>query len=247
MRKRIHLIILFISVILISSCSKEKNPANNDHRVKSYTEEISTSGGSFSMTYNLSYDGEKRITGITPAVSNEGRIAFTYHSKDKFSMDLYNSGEVEIHQDIFLRNSLLDSTVQYNTSKDTMSEKYVYNATNQLTGKAEYEHTSGRPYLVNSIQYNYDAAGNMINSSEKNGIVETFTYYSDLVYAMPVIAPYFNQLGKTQLIKSYQRSHGGNVLENSVTTYTFDSKDRIETVVETTSDGTVLTKSFTYF
>lgn len=247
MRKRIHLIALFLSAILISSCSKEKSPVKDDQRVKNYTEEISTSGGSYSITYNLSYDDEKRITGITPAVTNGGRIAFTYHSKDKISMDLYNAREVEIHQDIFLRNSLLDSTVQYNNSKDTMSEKYFYNTTNQLTGKAEYEHASGRAYLVNSIQYNYDAAGNMIKSNDRDGNVETFTYYSDLVYAMPVIAPYFNQLGKTQLIKSYQLSRGVSVLRNSVTTYTFDSKDRIETVVETTSDGTVLSKSFTYF
>lgn len=246
MRNGPLLLMLITITILNASCSKKKDAEINDQRVKSYTEEISVSGGSYSMTYNLSYDGDNRITEISPVNSNEGKLAFTYHSKDKLSMDLYSSGKVEIHQDVFYRNSLLDSTVQYNSSKDTMSEKYYY-AEKRLSGKVEYEHNSGRPYLVNSIQYNYDAAGNMIQSVERDGTTETFTYYQDLVYAMPVIAPYFTQLGKARLIKSRKMEYNGRVLESSATTYTFDSKDRIEKVIETTSDGTVLTKQFTYF
>lgn len=246
MKNKITLLTLIIAAILISSCGKEKGPDNNGDRVKSYTEEMSTSGGSFSMAFTLSYDGEKRITAITPVTAGEGKFVFTYPSKDKYTMALHNSGNIEIQQDFLLLNSLLDSTIQYNAFKDTMSEKYNYNAAKLLTSKFEYEHYLG-PKLVNVTQYTYDAAGNMIRSSDRDGIVETFTYYADLIYSLPAIAPFSNFSGKTQLIKSHQSSHSGTLMESTVTTYTFDSKNRIETVKETTSDGTVMTKSFTYF
>src|SRR5690606_17107428 len=121
---------LITATFLFQSCSKEKSPETNNgsSKVKSYTEEIASSNGSFSMTYNLSYDGKNRITAITPEGFSDSKISFSYSSNDKYSMELYNSGKVEIKEDFFLHNSLLDSTIQYNNSKDTMSEKYYYDA-----------------------------------------------------------------------------------------------------------------------
>lgn len=242
------LLTLFGATILFHSCSKEKSPENNNNnsKVKSYTEAIASSNFNFSMTYHLSYDGKNRITAITPEGSSDSKISFTYQSNERYSMELYNSGNLEIKQDYFLRNSLLDSTIQYNNSKDTMSEKYYYDANKRLVSKIEFEHDSG-PFATNSIQFTYDEAGNMVKSTDSDRNIETFEYYPDLVYAMPVTAPFFENIQKSRLIKSSNLTRNGTVLKSSVSTYTFDSKDRISTITETLSDGTVLTKSFTYF
>ncbi len=198
------------------------------------------------MTFNLSYDGNNRITAITPVTSGEGKLVFTYPSKDKYTMALHSSGKIEIQQDFFLLNSMLDSTIQYNSFKDTMSEKYNCNAVKLLTSKIDFEHLNG-PMMVNVTHYIYDASGNMIRSSDSDGNVETFTYYSDLVYSLPAITPFSNFSGKSHLLKSHQSSQRGIVVDSSVISYTFDLKERLETLKEITSDGTVLTKSFTYF
>ena len=240
---------LITAVFLFNSCSKEKSPENSNHnsKVKSYTEAITSSDGSFSMTYNLSYDSKNRITAITPEGSSEGKISFTYSSNDKYSMELYNSGKLEIKEDFFLRNSLLDSTIQYNDSKDTMSEKYFYDANKQLIRKVEFEHALGRAYIFNTIQFTYDATGNMVKSTDSDRNIETFEYYPDLVYAMPIVAPFFENIQKSRLIKSSTVTQSGRVLKNSVSTYTFEGDNRISTIKETLSDGTILTKSFIYY
>ena len=239
---------LITATILFHSCSKEKSPEtnNNNSKVKSYTEEISSSNYSFSMKFNLGYDGNNRITAITPETTTGSQFLFTYQSNDRYSMELINEGKVEIKEDFFLRNSLLDSTLQYNESKDSMSEKYYYNSNKRLVSKREFEHNSG-PYLTNTIQYTYDATGNMIKSTDTDRNVEIFTYYPDLVYATPAIAPFFQNLQKANLIKSSTLTSNGTVVKTSVTTYAFDSNNQISTVKETLSDGTILTKSFTYY
>lgn len=246
MKLNIYFLVVFTVTIFLSSCGKEKNPENNNHKVKNYTEEVSSPYGDFSITYNLSYDGSNRITAITPTTVPDSRLSFTYHSKDHYLMDLYSEGVVEIQQDFFLRNSILDSTVQYTAAKDTMSEKYYYDAGNLLVRKIEFEHYYG-PKITNSIQYTYDALGNMIKSIDTDRNEETLEYYLDLSYATPVIAPFFQSSKKTNLIKNHTVKSNGRVVKSSVTTYTFDNSDRIVTVKETTGDGSIMTRSFTYY
>ena len=234
--------------ILFHSCSKEKSPANNpqNYKVKTYTEEISSSYGSFSATFTFRYDNENRILAMIPEDFPENKFSFTYPSNDQYSMELYTDGVLEIKEDFFMRNSLLDSTIQYNAAKDTMSEKYYYNANKLLISKIEFEHASG-PQITNSIQFTYDVAGNMVKSMDANRKIETFDYYPDLVYAMPKIAPFVQNMQKSQLVKNSIVTMNGRMVKTSVTTYTFDNEDRISSIKETLSDGTVATKSFTYY
>lgn len=246
MKTKIAFLALILSTIFFYSCSKEKQTENNSDRVKSYTEEFTSLNGNYYSTYNLSYDGENRITAVTAANTPDNRTSFTYHSKDHYSSEIYSLGALQLKQDFFLRSSLLDSTVQINVSKDTVSEKYYYNATNQLIRKNIYDHKYYSVFIKNYLLYTYDAAGKLINSVDYDGLQNVFTYYPDLVYILPVVAPFFKPVEKTNLVKERSVSISGSIPRIIDISYTFDSQNRIQTIKET-SDGVVTTKSFTYF
>lgn len=248
MKNHIIQFTLIAFVILFSSCGKKDNPEpnNNVSKVKTYTEEISSPSYSSSVTLNLAYDADNRIIDIASAASPEDKFLFTYNSSDNYSMDIYSSGIIEIHEEFFLKNSYLDSTAQYNNSKDTLTEKYFYNASNQLIKKLEYEYYTG-PHLTNTINYTYDAAGNMIKSTDTDHNVDTYEYYSDLVYVLPQIMPFFNSQKKANLIKTHTLTSNGYLVASTATTYTFDNNNRISTIKEIADDGTISTKTFTYF
>lgn len=248
MKKNIAQLTLFAFVILISSCGKKDNPEpdKNASKVKSYTEAISSPAYSVSVTFNIGYDAGNRITDVTSATSPGDKFLFTYHSNDHYSMDIYTSGTVEIHEEFFLKNAYLDSTFQYNDSKDTLTEKYFYNAGHQPAKMLEYEYHRG-PQLTNTTNYTYDAAGNMIKSTDTDHNADTYEYHSDLVYVMPQIMPFFNSPKKINLVKAHTLTSNGHLVGSATSTYTFDSNNRISTIKETANDGSVGTKTFTYY
>jgi len=114
MKKFVSILIVIVTVILFSSCSKDQNPqpANNANKIKSYTETVnSTSLGNSTTTFNLNYDNSNRIISILSTLSTGDKFLFTYPSSNTFSMDLYISGSLSVHEDYFLnKNSLFDST-----------------------------------------------------------------------------------------------------------------------------------------
>lgn len=237
---------LIAFVFLLSSCGKDDSGSKiNSSRVKTYTEQVNSQGSSYSVTFNLGYDASQRIISLTSAASPGDKFLFSYRSADNYSMDLYNSNSIEIHEEFFLKNSYLDSTIQFTPLKDTMSEKYFYNAMNQPIKKLEYEYDKG-PHLINTILYTFDPGGNMIKSTDTDHNVETFEYYPNLVYVMPTIVPYSNTK-KQSLVKSHTITSNGRLEGKTESSYTFDSQDRISTIKEITNDGIVLTKTFTYF
>lgn len=241
---------IITSVILFSSCSKDKNPqpSNNSDKVKTYTEEFnSPTEGNSVVTFNLGYDANNRVTSITSATSPADKFVISYTSGSKYSMDLYSSANGTIHEDFFLNsNSLVDSTLQFTDDEDTTTEKYFYNSANQLIKLNEYDYYSG-PELYNTTHYTYDNSGNLLQSSDTNGQVDTYDYYTDLVYVLPQIFPGTGSPKKMNLVKTHTVTSNGYPVGSSTTTYTFDSSNRISTIIETADDGTVVTKTFTYF
>ena len=235
-------------ILFISSCKKE-NPAASGNRtvkVKSYTETLKSSSGTTSETYNFEYDSKDRITAIISATSPDNKFLFTYNSDTKFTMDLYNGGTVNLHEDIFLNNSLIDSTLQYDNTQDTIAEKYVYNSNSLLTFLKEYAYYYGIAILSRTTAYTYDTNGNLVKTNDTNNKVETYDYYPDLVYTMPVLSPKSNP-GKSNLVKTYTLTENGYDIGSTTSTYTFDSQNRINSITETATNGSVGTKTFNYF
>jgi hypothetical protein len=236
-----------ISSLLLFSCKKENpaTPNTNVDKVKTYTETLKTSSGTISATYYLEYDLKNRITSVVFASNPSDKFVFTYNSDSQFSMDLF-SGSGNIHEDIFLNNSQLDSTYQYNDTQDTTTEKYVYSGNNQLVKLSEYGYYNGHPILSNTTTYTYDGNGNVMKTMDTDNNVETFDYYPDLVYTMPITSPVIPSR-KTNLVKTHTVTSNGYLVASVTSTYTFDDKNRISTITDTASDGSVGTKTFTYF
>lgn len=233
-------------VLLLAACQKDKEPDANSNvlKIKSYSEKVvSSEGDSIVANYNLTYDAKNRITAINQVEIPGNKFLFAYESDSRFSTDIYLMGALSIHEDVFLNGShFVDSTYQYNDEKDTSSEKYIYNANNQLsTVKGFY-----KSVMDNVITYSYDGEGNLVKTTDTDNEVETFDYYPDLVFAMPFTNP-LQSTTPAHLIKNHKITSNGYVVANIVSTYTFDSKNRISTITQTLDDGSFATQTFTYF
>ena len=240
-----------LTVIVLSSCQKESsdNPATNSLKIKTYTEEV-TSGtfGNSTTTFNLAYDSEDRLVSLVDAANAGNKFVFAYPSSSKYTMDIFNNSVHDIHIDYLINSqSLIDSSFQYNNTGDTLTEKYVYNASRKLAKLHQYDYSviTGAS-LWNTVSYTYDGAGNMVKSEDNQQSI-THEYYTDKVNLMPQLVPTLAPVQKVNLLKKTTLTVNGNVLGSTTNTYTFDSKDRISTMRYDYSDGSVVTRTFTYF
>ena len=251
MKKIIPLPAVISFIILFSSCQKEtsNSPLTTTDKVKTYTEDVtSASIGNSVTTYNLSYDGSNRITSLISASDPGTKFLYTYTSATTYSMEIYSSNALVIHEDFFLHsNSYPDSTYQYNNTGDTSTEKYVYNAKNQPIIMYEYDYSkiTGSD-LWNTISYTYDADGNLVKAEDTDTNIETYEYYPDLVYISPATTPYLKPI-KHNLLKKFTLVSNGSTVGSSTHSYTFDSKSRISTDKAITTDGSIIVKTYTYF
>ena len=183
--KRITLFAAVAAVIVVlSSCQKE--PSNTplptaSLKVKTYTEDVRSGiWGNSVTTYNLSYDGNNRLTGMTDASNSGNKFVYAYPSSSKYTLDLFVDNIFELHADYLLNSkSLIDSTFQYNNTGDTMTEKYIYNPAGQLTKLYEYDYYNTSSDLWNTTTYIYDGAGNLVKSQDTDDYVYTYEYYTD--------------------------------------------------------------------
>lgn len=238
-------------VCFIFSCQKGTNddlPAATD-KVKTYTEDItSPSFGHIVTTYNLNYDASDRITSMVSTSNAGDKFVYSYPSDNTIWSDLYVGGALGIHYEGYYKNNSIDSAFQYNDSGDSSTEKYIYNSSGYFIKSYEYNYSKiTGAVLDNTITYTYDAGGNQLKAEGTDTNVETFEYYSDKVYLYPLIGPAVLPAVKRNLLKSHTLTSNGFHVGTGNYTYTFDSNDRISTWTETTDDGTVVIKTFTYF
>ena len=237
-------------MLSLFSCGKENsNPeVPNSNKVKTYTEKYTSDGGSISFVFNLNYDSKGRIISMVSANSPGDQFVYNYLSDNKLTMEIQSSQNGLIHEDIFLTNgSWVDSTFQYNDTEDYTTEKYFYNSNNQLIKirSNDYSGTgpsSGPAYTL----LTYNSNGDVEKIENDDGSTETFEYYTDLKGPLPVIMPYLSTPEQINLIKKHNIYYGSSLESTSDVTYTFDSKSRITSVIETYDTGEIITKSFTY-
>src|SRR4030095_4653425 len=124
---------ILIGVLFFASCNKD-NKAPDSSLPKTYTEDVRSSGYNSVTVYNLTYDGDNRLVSMasTPEPSI-GKFIYQYANDNSFTMDLYNSNVLDIHEKFWVNSlSLVDSTFQYNNTNDSSTAKYIYNYGNQL-------------------------------------------------------------------------------------------------------------------
>lgn len=237
----------FALLFSVSSCKKDNAASNNSvvDLPKTYTEDVTSPNlGHDVETYNLTFDGNNRLTSMISTTPDRLKFIYTYSSNNSFTLDLYESGQLSIHN-IYWINSIgfVDSNFQYNNTQDTSTEKYIYNESKQLIQEKQYDYSSASgSVLWQSAQYVYDANGNMITETE-NGTTISTEYYPDLEVSFTLGGAYFphsKNLPKTETINS-----GGDI--STVThTYTFDDKNRLTSEKAVADDGEIAIKTYGY-
>lgn len=257
MKKNLSFFPIIAVIILLTSCGKEYSSSPGSKtvtsaKVKTYTEDVTSSylGNSYT-TYDLSYDASDRLVSTISRANSGDKSLFTFPSNNLFRMDLYNSGSLAIHEDFFLNGNLfIDSTFQYNDTRDSSTEKYTYNINNQLVKITEYDYSkiSGAK-LINITTNTYDTNGDMTESADLNSNVYTYEYYPDLMYATPIVTgpPNINSAKKNHLVKKQTLKSNNYLIGSVIYTYTFDSNNRISTEKAVGSDASAIIKTYTYF
>ena len=243
---RISFLLVTALVIFLYSCRKDDAPASQpaQNRIKTYTETVvSDVLGNFSESFNLSYDNNNRITNMVSASNAGNKFVFTYGSTNDFSLDIYNSNAVVIHQDVFLNaQKQMDSTIQMNDEGDTTSEKYLYNG-NLLVQTTRYWHQSGIPVIDEVIDYTYDGSQNLIEEDDGSTIT-TFTYDSVVLNTVNIYPAYFSPAKQLPTRATYNSFGDILVVDH---TYIFDAQKRLTSDKAVLSTGDVVTKSYSYY
>jgi len=236
----------FITAIVLSSCQKEVSPESPSSpvslKIKTYTEDVTSAGSHSITTFNLSYDGSDRLISMVSASSPGDKFIYQY-SSGNFTLDLYNSNKLSIHEVFFINNnSFVDSTFQYNDTNDSMTEKYIYNSSKQLVTIKQYDYskTTGST-LSNTESYTYGADGNPVKVTDDYTIT-TYDYYSSLLNNISPLIPYLP--ASKNLVKTTTLNDGSTTVVNH--TYTFDTNNRITSEKDVVDNGDIFIKTYTY-
>jgi hypothetical protein len=235
-----------LSTLILSSCNKSNdNPNAVVTLPTTYTEDIRSSALNSLTTYNLTYDGNHQLISMVsvpdPPVA---KFIFQYPTSLSVTMDMYTSNTLSIHENIWLNTNLFaDSTLQYNDTQDTTTEKYFYGANNLMLQANYYDYHSTGTILTKTTTYNYDANGNVTTQTDNPGGTTTFTYYTVLnTFSLGnSFIP-----GPINLIRSATLDNGGTPV-TAMHTYSFDSNNRvIKDSITTSGTDLVVVKSYTY-
>jgi YD repeat-containing protein len=247
MLKNPTLLAVFIAIFIFQACKKNNDtPANSTSYPKTYTEDVRITGYNSLTTYNLSHDGNGRLTSMT-AIPEPAIVKFIYNytSANTLTMDLYNSNVLSIREFLWLNTfSMLDSTYQYNDTNDSSTEKYIYNSDKQLVQVKNYNYYFSGAVLNNTTDYTYDNSGNPVLESNSQGTSTSYTYYTDLPNTFSLGKEFFP--APKYFIKTASSSSGGTPV-TATHYYSFDGSNRLvkDSAVTTGVDAIVI-KSYTY-
>ena len=249
--------LLVIVTISLFACKKDGGGNSNSSLAGNVKTKIETyqfgNGPLNSDTFDFSYDSQIRLTTM---VARSGKLKFnyTYLSNNITKFDMYETGNVlSIHEDYFNNsNGTIDSTFQYNNTKDSSTEKYTYNSSNQLIKLQRYDYSiNGGSIPARKDEYTYDAIGNMISDKEyfqsTLNNIETYSYtnYSNsFLIGTTWIQPFSTKL-PLQKIKSFPTSTD---IYTSDFSYIFDSNNRVATETQKVSrNGTLQATAINYY
>jgi hypothetical protein len=245
--KKTPLLPILLVIFLFTACKKSNDtPASNGSLPKTYTEDIRSSGFNSVTTYNLTFDGNSRITSMA-AIPEPSIVKFIYKytANTSLTLDLYNSNVLSIHEILWLNTSVkVDSTFQYDDSNDSTTEKYIYNADKQLIQIRNYNYSSTGAELDHTTDYIYDNLGNATTESNSDGTSTSYTYYTDMPNTLNLGQLFFFQT--KYLVKTASSSDSGSPI-TATHFYSFDSNNRlIKDSASTTGVDAIVIKSYTY-
>jgi hypothetical protein len=235
-------------IFLFTSCQKDVNEPipTVSTKVKTYTEEISNSSGVDNKeTYNVSYDDRDRLSSIVSTSNPGDKFVYHYNADNSFTLEIYGSNSLVLHEIVYLTSfSLVDSTLQYDDTMDSSTEKYLYNSAKQLITLKEYDYSKATGSVLQNVhQFTYDNNGNVTQEKDLH-TTTTYEYYPDLLNPGTLGELYFYQ--SKNLPKKTTITEPGFPSFTSTYTYTFDSYKRLTSARTVGSDGVIVVQSYTY-
>jgi hypothetical protein len=248
--------IIFVSIIffvLFQSCEKEYSfegrPLTADtlltatpvidtalkdtsFLVRRYTEKR---GNNF-QEYNFSYDSQDRLVSKI-SVSGTSQFIYQYNTNNTFTVDFFNGSLLSTRELYYINNfNLVDSLVRidYGT-KDTTSEKYIYNVNKQLVQEKEYDIVNFHPVLTNNTTAEYDSNGNVTREYNTYGNIITYQYTS-FPYNLDIGLNYFSR--NKNLIQTSTYTGSTNVVLKY--SYNFDNYKRLISETVTDTNGNII-------
>jgi len=230
-------------VLFLTACSKDDKSEDvpKSDKIKTYTETVNSAIlGNYSTTYVLSYDQEGRLTRMADQLIPGNKFEFAY-KQGGFAFDILTSGNVIIHEEVFVNGTLMDSTIQYNDEGDTTSEKYIYNG-DLLVKLNEYMHTSSGNILDNVTTYTYNSDESLHTESDGYYTI-TYTYNSEVWNTLNLFPLYHSPSRRLPSRETYTSGSEEITVDH---TYAFDTEKRLISDHAVVSSGDEVTKTFTY-
>lgn len=234
-------------LVLNTSCKKDKAAGSTGRqKLKSYTEDLTAVGTGHTIeTFNVSYDGQNRITSIVSTTKPGHRLEYNYINNDKFTFEQIEDNKVTLHRDYFINGEIgrVDSLYQYNIRKDTIAFKYLYNSDNKIVRQKEYLITYYLPPVwSNTIDYIYDSRGTLTKKQES---FSEISYQYDKEYKnTTLIEPAY--IPTQELLPSHTYNTRFGVTTSTEHTYTYDDKGRLISERAASNDGRITIRTYTY-
>jgi hypothetical protein len=239
---------LVISLFVLNTACKKDSAGGSSgpQKLRTYTEDITAVGiGHVVENFNVSYDGQGRITSITSTTKPGHRYVYQYLNNNAFTYEHIEDNKVTLHCDYFINGEvgMVDSVYTYNIRKDTISFKYFYNSDNKIIKQKEYLHSYIMPPVwYNTIDYIYDLKGTLTKKAESSAET-SYRYDEDHNNTVGIEPSYIPMQEKLP-------SHTYSIRFNATTTtehsYTFDGQKRVISEKAVRSDGRTTIKSYTY-
>ncbi len=228
-------------LFVLISCQKEYNPDGSGNpivpvssKVKMYIEDATNTPFPSIDSFDVTYDASNRIQSLVSRLDPLNKFQYTYNGSSNASLEIFNGGTVDIKELYYLNsNQLVDSSLQNNSTGDTSSSKFMYNANNQVIEELDYEYTPGiGNELITRISFEYDNAGNKTKETELDAAgdtlsVRTYTVNSSLFGPTSLLAPYIPVSFKNLVSSESVYDPFGGTTSVTNFTYTFDSNGRI--------------------
>lgn len=245
-------------VIVFSSCQKkdgdywQSNVApTSASKIIAYVEESSILGAVSKDSLNITYDNMNRMSSAISALTPVN-FSFNYNYTNGYFMDLQMGTSFVKDRVLLNANSLVDSSIQYNETNDTITTRWFYNANKKLIEeKINHYSTATGSVLYQRFTYTYDTDGNATEIIEWDNLgfkekTETITYTAfNGTNHKAFNSMFFAALSNKLMATKTTIYNGSGITINQTYTYNFDSQNRlIKETATTVGYGTIIRKYY---
>ncbi len=204
-----------------------------------------TGVGQTTAKYTFHYDGQHRIISKTANFDPGMRSEYAY-TDGGYTESLYVNDSLATQNTYTLNNlSLVDSLMQIDVpDHDTLSARFVYDDNKQLITQRQYFYTADYGFLLyNSIAYTYDSSNNLLSMADGYRTT-TYMYSTTNFNSLSLGQIYMSQMPLLPDVENSTQPTGE--MSSTGHIYTYDAEGRLMIDAASRSDGTTISRTYTY-